>query len=82
VGDQPKATGGKPVKYQQVKIEQTELYDLASDVGETKNVADKNPAELSRLLAIADAMRGELGDSLTKTKPTAAREPGKAEPVK
>jgi len=82
LGDQPKATGGIPVKYRPGKIEQTELYDLEADIGEKNNVAARHPAELSRLLALADTMRGELGDSLTKTKPTAAREPGKTTPAK
>ena len=82
MGDQPKATGGIPGKYKFPTIEQPELYDLDADIGEKNNLAAKDPAELSRLLAVADTMRADLGDSLTKTKPTGAREPGKTTPVK
>lgn len=82
MGDQPKATGGIPGKYRQVLIEQPELYDLEVDIGEKNNLVATNAAELSRLLAVADTMRADLGDSLTKTKPTGAREPGRTTPVK
>lgn len=82
LGDQPKAKGGIPVKYHQEKIAQPELYDLETDIAEKNDLAAKNPAELSRLLAIADTMRADLGDSLTNTKATGAREPGKGTPVK
>ena len=77
LGNQPKATGGTPAKYRQVKMENPELYDLESDVGETKNVADQESAELSRLLAIAEKARNELGDSLTKHTGSAVRPPGR-----
>jgi arylsulfatase len=77
LGNQPKATGGTPAKYRQVKMENPELYDLESDVGETKNVADQESAELSRLLAIAETARNELGDSLTKHTGSAVRPPGR-----
>ncbi len=82
LGDQPKAKGGIPVKYHQEKIAQPELYDLETDITEKNDLAAKNPAELSRLLAIADIMRADLGDSLANTKATGAREPGKGTPVK
>jgi len=82
VGDQPKATGGIPNKYQNQKIADPELYDLQSDVGEKHNVAAQNSAELSRLLALAETMRGELGDTLTKREGRENRPPGKAGPVK
>ena len=81
LGDQPKAKDGIPVKYRNVKMEQAELYDLDTDLGEKSNVAAANPGELSRLLAIAETMRADLGDSLTKTKATGAREPGKGTPI-
>ncbi|MEQ1859553.1 MAG: sulfatase [Chthoniobacteraceae bacterium] len=82
LGGKSGGTGGIPAKYTDAKITEAELYDLQSDTGEKTNVAAKNPAELSRLLVIAQTMRAELGDSLTKTQSTAAREPGKATPVK
>ncbi len=38
------------------------LIDLASDIGETTNVADQNPQVVERLLALAESMREDLGD--------------------
>jgi arylsulfatase A-like enzyme len=40
-----------------------ELYDLAHDISETNNVADRNPAIVARLQALAAKMREDLGDS-------------------
>jgi len=77
LGDQPKATGGIPVKYQQVKMEQPELYDLEAEPSEANNLAEREPAELSRLLAIAEAARDELGDTLTKRKGSGVRPAGR-----
>jgi arylsulfatase A len=54
------------VKYEQKKIVQPELYDLASDWGETTDVASRQPDIVKRLLAVAERARDELGDSLTK----------------
>jgi arylsulfatase A-like enzyme len=82
LGDQPRATGGKPVKYSNVTINSPELYAVQKDIGEKTNVASENAAELSRLLAIGDNMRAELGDSLTKTKGTGNREPGRVDAAK
>jgi arylsulfatase A-like enzyme len=82
LGGQPGGKGGVPAKYHDEKIVEPELYDLTSDVGEKTNLAARNPAELSRLLAIADTMRAELGDSLTDRKGSANREPGKTTPIK
>ncbi|MEZ5386595.1 MAG: hypothetical protein R3F13_13865, partial [Prosthecobacter sp.] len=40
----------------------TELYNLESDIGETKNVAKDHPDIVARLQKHADAMRADLGD--------------------
>jgi arylsulfatase A len=77
LGDQPKATGGTPSKYRNVKLAEPELYDLTADLGETKNVLAEHPAEAARLQAFAEEMRAELGDSLTQRKGTSNREPGR-----
>lgn len=52
--------------YKVAKIELS-LYDLETDIGETTNVAAQHPEVVQRLLALAEAARVELGDSLTKT---------------
>jgi arylsulfatase A-like enzyme len=40
---------------------QDRLFNLATDIGESKNVAAENPDEVARLHALADAMKGDLG---------------------
>src|SRR5690606_15080063 len=76
LGGRAGGTGGKPVAYEQRTVKEPELYDVVADIGETKNIAADHPDVVKRLLAIAEAARGDLGDSLTKRKPTGAREPG------
>ncbi len=44
-----------------------ELYDLEVDSGETTNVADRHPAVVQRLQALAEQARKDLGDAQTKT---------------
>ncbi len=39
-----------------------ELYDLESDVAEQNNVAKQHPDVVTRLLALAEKCRGDLGD--------------------
>ena len=73
-----KAQNGIPVLYKQVKIDQPELYDLYTDISESKNVAAEHPEEVARLQKHAQTIRAELGDSLMKQpKGSGTREPGK-----
>jgi arylsulfatase A len=62
----PGGHGGTPVKYQDIKINQDELYDLKGDLGETTDVSSQRPDVVKRLLAVAERARVDLGDSLTK----------------
>ena len=39
-----------------------ELYNLETDIGETRNVAADHPDVVERLTALADRARAELGD--------------------
>jgi arylsulfatase A-like enzyme len=76
--DQPQATGGIPVLYKQVKIEQPELYDLYTDLSESKNLATQFPDQVTKLQQHAETIRAELGDSLMKLpKGSGTREAGK-----
>jgi len=73
----PGGTNGIPAKYEQVKVETPELYDLQQDVGETKNVAAEHPEIVKRLLGFAEEARADLGDTLTHRKGNGVREPGR-----
>jgi arylsulfatase len=62
----PGGHGGFPSKYEERKLTRPELYDLASDIGETTDLAARRPEVVERLLNIAESARAELGDSLTQ----------------
>ncbi len=68
--------GGKPGRYEQLDSG-LELYDLETDVGETKNVADEHPDVVARLKSLAETAREDLGDGLTKRQGKNLREPGR-----
>lgn len=55
----------KPGKAHQLKTELA-LYNLDNDIGESVNVADKNPDVVKKLTELAEAAREDLGDSLQK----------------
>lgn len=74
---QPGGRDGKPAAYQQRKLEQPELYNLESDIGEATNLAQQNPDTVKRLEALAERAREDLGDSLTKRTGAGVREPGR-----
>lgn len=52
--------GKGPVKKPDAPIVD-QLYNLDSDIGETTNVADAHPDVMTRLRALADAMKDDLG---------------------
>jgi arylsulfatase A len=60
----PAGKDGEPGPYRQARTELA-LYDLAADVGESRNVAEENPEVVAELKKLADAAREDLGDSLT-----------------
>lgn len=77
LADAPRATGGTPSKYEHRKVESPQLYDVDHDLGETTDLAAQHPEVVERLLAVAEAVRADLGDSLTGKKPTGARPVGR-----
>lgn len=75
--DRKPGADGKPGGYKQVKFDKPMLFDLHADLGETTDVSGEKPEVLKKLLALADGMRAELGDSLTKTEGKGVRQPGR-----
>ncbi len=43
-------------------VSAVELYDLKSDLGETRNLADTHPDEVARLMERVESARADLGD--------------------
>jgi len=76
LGGKTGGTGGQPVPYEQGKIGLS-LFDLEMDPGETTDVAEQHPEIVAQIRKLADQMRADLGDSLTKQKGAGLREPGR-----
>jgi arylsulfatase A len=77
LGGKPGGHDGLPVPYEQRRLEQAELYDLANDVSETTDVAAQHPEIVRTLGEQAEKARIELGDALTKRTGRGSREPGR-----
>ena len=73
----PGGRDGTPAPYSQARVKRPELYNLAEDIGETKDVASEHPEIVSRLEALAEKARAELGDALTKRPGAGRRNPGR-----
>ena len=76
LGGRKGGTGGKSVKYEQTKIGLA-LFDLENDIGEQHDVSAQHPDVVKRLLALADRMREDLGDSAKKMTGKNRRPPGR-----
>jgi arylsulfatase len=74
----PGGTNGVPAEYEQVKLNEPELFDLEQDIREKTNVAAEHPEIVTHLLALAGQAREDLGDSLTGRKGVGVREPGRS----
>jgi arylsulfatase A-like enzyme len=69
-------SGGKPGPYINQRTELA-LFNLAEDVGESRNVAAEHPEIVARLEQLAERARAELGDGATKRQGTGVREAGR-----
>jgi arylsulfatase A-like enzyme len=69
---------GEPGPYKQATTDLA-LYNLAEDVGETKDVSAEHPEVVKRLQALAEKARADLGDSLTMREGKNRRPPGRLE---
>jgi arylsulfatase len=58
-------------------LKEVELYNLKSDVSETKNVANDHPDVIRTIQRLAETMRSKLGDALTGVEGTENRKPGR-----
>lgn len=68
---------GQPGSLTNLELKKAEMYDLRRDPGERYDVITQYPEEATKLMKIADDMRKDLGDNLTRMKGTERREPGK-----
>lgn len=67
---------GQPGKLSNVDLQKTELYDLRRDPGERYDVLSQYPEVSGKLMKIADKMREQLGDNLTRKQGSERREAG------
>lgn len=77
MGDNPLGVDGIPGKYNYDAKIGLALYDLEADISESNDLASTHPEVVERLSKMADAKRADLGDKLTETIATGAREPGR-----
>lgn len=70
---------GQPGQLTNLEIQKPELYDLRRDPGERYDIITQQPEAAKRLMEIADEMRKDLGDDLTRVKGTGRRQPGLVE---
>lgn len=70
---------GLPGDYRMIDMEEIELYDIESDISETRNVAADNPEVIAEIKILANGIRTRLGDSLLDLEGSENREPGRLE---
>lgn len=78
LGDRSAGVDGTPGTYSQVACG-LQLFNLREDLGEQVDLAARRPEVVARLTALAEQMRGDLGDNLTGRSPTGSREPARAD---
>ncbi len=71
----PGGTGGRPAEYETAETG-IALFDLETDIGERHNLAAENGEVVSRLQALAETAREDLGDSATGREGKGVRPPG------
>ena len=68
---------GYPGKTGLLTIKKPELYNLKTDISETKNLISQYPEIVSELNIIADSARADLGDKLHNIRGKGVRKPGR-----
>lgn len=69
-------SGGQPGAYEKRQLPLS-LFDLSSDLGESRDVQADHPDVVSRLQRLAESARSELGDTLTGREGQGVRPPGR-----
>jgi arylsulfatase A len=77
----PGGSEGKPAKMDQIQLASEELYHLAEDPSESRNVIADHPERREKLMAIAEQARAALGDPFTKRTGSEIRELGRVPPA-
>ena len=72
----PGGVDGNPAAYKELSCG-LELYHLERDISESMDVAASNPEVVAKLTNLADKIRAELGDELTKVNGAELRPAGK-----
>jgi arylsulfatase A len=72
----PAGNGGQPGRTIREKTDLA-LFNVQTDPSETRDLAARHPEIVSRLKALGERARAELGDSATKQKGKGVREPGR-----
>lgn len=67
---------GIPIDYYMIEMKEMELYHIPSDPSESKNVIDQNPEIVSKMNALAEKVREDMGDALQNRDGKNNREPG------
>ena len=70
---------GLPVAYEYLQVAEIELYDLANDPAETRNLASDRPDLVDKLSALGEIARERTGDSLQDRDGAVNRPPGSAQ---
>jgi arylsulfatase A-like enzyme len=73
-----KRNDGIPVKYSQITLEKSMLFDLSKDPAESQDLSQDFPDILKKLQRFAEEARYEMGDQLTGKKGINIREHGKS----
>ena len=74
----PPGEDGRPGKYAKGEIA-VALFDLETDIRETKDLAEQHPEVVTRLQALAEKCREDLGDSATGREGRNVRQSGRLE---
>lgn len=70
---------GIPVDYHMIEMKEMELYHIPTDPSESNNVIGQNPKIVSKMNALAEKAREDMGDALQKRGGKNNREPGRTD---